>query len=57
MAGKGTKRMVLLVDYEPEITLTLKLGLEVNGLFVVYVFNDPEMALKSFRPNLYPNID
>jgi hypothetical protein len=57
LAGKGIKRMVLLVGYEPEIILALKLGLEVNRMFVVYVFNDPEMALKSFRLNLYPNID
>ena len=53
LASRGTKSRVLLVDDEPDITLTLKLGLEVNGLFGVDVFNDPEVALKSFRLDKY----
>jgi CheY-like chemotaxis protein len=43
----------LVVDNEPDITLTLKAGLETVGLFDVDAFNDPEVALKSFKPDFY----
>jgi DNA-binding response OmpR family regulator len=43
----------LVVDDEPDITLTLKAGLEIVGLFAVDMFNDPESALKSFKPDFY----
>jgi CheY-like chemotaxis protein len=43
----------LVVDDEPDITLTLEAGLETVGLFDVDTFNDPESALKSFKPNYY----
>jgi two-component system response regulator VanR len=43
----------LAVDDEPVITLTVKTGLEANGLFQVDTFNDPEVALSSFKPGLY----
>jgi CheY-like chemotaxis protein len=43
----------LVVDDEPDITLTLKAGLETVGIFDVDVFNDPELALKSFKPDFY----
>jgi DNA-binding response OmpR family regulator len=42
-----------VVDDNPDITLTVKTGLEANGLFEVDTFNDPELALSSFKPGLY----
>jgi DNA-binding response OmpR family regulator len=47
------KRMILAVDDNPDITLTVKAGLEASGLFQVDRFNDPEVALSSFKPGLY----
>jgi hypothetical protein len=47
------KRWILAVDDEPDITLTVKAGLEATGLFQVDTFNDPELALSSFKPRLY----
>jgi two-component system, OmpR family, response regulator ChvI len=44
---------ILVVDDEPDITLTLKAGLEIVGLFDVDTFNDPESVLKSFKPDFY----
>jgi CheY-like chemotaxis protein len=43
----------LVVDDEPDITLTLKAGLQTVGLYDVDAFNDPESALKSFKPDFY----
>ena len=43
----------MVVDDEPDITLTLEVGLENVGLFGVDTFNDPESALKSFKPDFY----
>jgi DNA-binding NtrC family response regulator len=43
----------LVVDDDPDITLTLKAELEIVGLFDVDMFNDPESALKSFKPDFY----
>ena len=42
------KRKVLIVDDEPDITLTLRIGLEDNG-FEVYTFNNPIEALSNFK--------
>jgi DNA-binding response OmpR family regulator len=53
LSGQGTKRRILVVDDELDITLTLKAGLEIVGLFGVDAFNDSELALKSFKPNVY----
>ena len=47
------KRKILLVDDEPDLTLTLKVGLEDCGLFEVDAFNDPELALSAFKPGKY----
>jgi DNA-binding response OmpR family regulator len=52
LASQGTKRRILAIDDEPDITLMLKLGLEDGG-FDVDAFSDPELALSSFRPGLY----
>jgi DNA-binding response OmpR family regulator len=43
---------ILLVDDEPAITSTLKLGLEHHG-FQVDDFNDPKKALAEFKANRY----
>ena len=53
MVGQGTKRRVLLIDNEPDITTTLQVGLTEGGDFDVDAFTDPFSALKCFRPNLY----
>jgi DNA-binding response OmpR family regulator len=50
---QNSQGRILVVDDEPDITLTLKAGLEVVGLFAVDMFNDPESALKSFKPDFY----
>ena len=65
LASQDTKRRILLVDNEPDITVTLQVGLEEGG-FDVDAFTDPLLALKSFKPNSHdlvlidivmPNID
>ena len=43
----------MAVDDNPDITFTVKTGLEASGLFKVDTFNDPEIALSSFKPALY----
>jgi DNA-binding response OmpR family regulator len=42
----------MIVDDEPDIALTLETILRDNG-FEVYSFNDPLVALKSFKANVY----
>ena len=42
------RRILLVVDDEPDITLPFSLGLEDNG-FVVDAFNDPLLALGAFK--------
>jgi DNA-binding response OmpR family regulator len=42
----------LVVDNEPDITITLQIGLEAGG-FDVDAFTDPKLALSSFKPGLY----
>lgn len=52
---------ILIIDYEPDVTLTLKIGLQVyyyhdnerRRRFEVYSYNDPEIALSKFKPNFY----
>jgi CheY-like chemotaxis protein len=52
-------RRILIVDDEPDVTLTLKVGLEVyhyhdnERRFEVYSYNAPEVALSKFKPNFY----
>jgi|SRR5215204_1375283 DNA-binding response OmpR family regulator len=46
-----TKR-ILLIDDEPDITFTIKDMLEDNG-FEVDSFNDPILALNSYKSNFY----
>jgi two-component system, OmpR family, response regulator ChvI len=46
------KNRILVVDDEPDITLTLKMALQVNG-FVVDTYNDPLLVLSIFKANSY----
>jgi two-component system, OmpR family, response regulator ChvI len=46
---------ILIVDDEPDITSSLKIGLERHG-FQVDAFNDPKKALAEFKPNRYDMI-
>lgn len=52
-------KRVLIVDDDPDITLTFKKGLEAenekssNLFFEVITYNDPINALSEFKPNLY----
>jgi DNA-binding response OmpR family regulator len=43
----------LVVDDQPDITLTVEVELEEQGLFDVDTFTDPELALSSFKPGIY----
>ena len=52
MASIHSRKGILVVDDELDITLTLQVGLEDGG-FDVEAFNDPELALSSFKPGLY----
>jgi CheY-like chemotaxis protein len=52
LTSQSTKGRIFVVDDEPDITLTLEAGLKIVGLFDVDTFNDPELALKSFKPSL-----
>ena len=42
------RRILLVVDDEPDITFAFSMGLEDNG-FVVDAFNDPLLALEAFK--------
>jgi two-component system, OmpR family, response regulator ChvI len=51
--GSKTKRpRIFLVDDDPDISLTFKVGLEEHG-FLVDVFNDPIVALSNFKTGTY----
>jgi DNA-binding response OmpR family regulator len=53
LTAENSKARVLVVDDNPDITLTVKTGLEASGLFEVDTFNDSELAVSSFKPGLY----
>jgi DNA-binding response OmpR family regulator len=44
---------ILFIDDEKDITFTIKIILEQTGLFFVDSINDPDLALKRFKPNFY----
>jgi DNA-binding response OmpR family regulator len=52
MKSKQSKKRILIVDDEPDITESFGIALEDSG-FEVDKFSDPAIALASFRPNLY----
>ncbi len=47
-----SKKKILLVDDEPDITDSLKIGLEDNG-FVVDTYTDSLSALSDFKTDVY----
>jgi DNA-binding response OmpR family regulator len=51
--SQNGKKRILAVDDNSDITVTIKTGLEDSGLYLVDTFNDPELALTSFKPGLY----
>jgi DNA-binding response OmpR family regulator len=53
LTSRNTKRRILVVDDQPDLTITLKIGLEEGGGFDVDAFTDPELALSSFKPGKY----
>jgi DNA-binding response OmpR family regulator len=53
LTSQNIKRRILVVDDLPDITITLKVGLEEVGGFEVDTFTDPEQALSLFKPDLY----
>jgi DNA-binding NtrC family response regulator len=44
---------ILFIDDEKDVTFAMKIILEETGLYHVCTFNDPESALKKFKPNFY----
>jgi DNA-binding response OmpR family regulator len=54
LVSQGTKSSrILVVDEERDIIITLQVGLEEDAGFDVDAFTDPELALSSFKPDLY----
>jgi DNA-binding response OmpR family regulator len=51
-AKSKTDGRILIVDDEPDITESFGLALEDSG-FEVDKYNDPAVALASFKPNVY----
>jgi DNA-binding NtrC family response regulator len=49
----STTKNILFIDDEKDVTLTVKTVIEETGLFHVDTFNDPDLALKRFKPNFY----
>jgi DNA-binding response OmpR family regulator len=49
---KTEKKKILFVDNEPDMTTMLKMALGHAG-FTVDIFNNPLLALKNFKLNLY----
>jgi len=47
------KKRILIVDDEPDITLTIRIALESTGLYEVYTFNEPLKALANFKAHSY----
>jgi two-component system catabolic regulation response regulator CreB/two-component system response regulator ChvI len=46
------KKKILFVDDEPDMTTMLRMALERVG-FSIDIFNDPVLALESFKPERY----
>ena len=46
-------KRILVVDDDPDITLTFKIGLEDDKSFEVYAYTDPLEALSKFKPDFY----
>jgi len=50
--AKWRRSRIILVDDEPDITFSFNIGLEDYG-FAVDAYNDPLLALSSFKVGLY----
>jgi DNA-binding NtrC family response regulator len=48
-----TTKNILFIDDEKDVTFAMKIILEETGLYHVGTFNDPESAVKKFKPNFY----
>jgi two-component system, OmpR family, response regulator ChvI len=46
------KQRILVVDDDPDVSLTMKVALKDEG-FEVDTFDSPQLALSSFKPNFY----
>jgi CheY-like chemotaxis protein len=46
-------KRILIVDDDPDITLTFKIGLEDDKSFEVYTYTDSLEALSNFKPHFY----
>jgi|SRR5215216_1067312 CheY-like chemotaxis protein len=46
-------KRILVVDDDPDITLTFKIGLEDDKSFEVYAYTDPLEVLLNFKPHFY----
>ena len=50
-------KRILIVDDDPDITLTFKVGLDGyyynKRLFEVYTYSNPVLALSEFKPHFY----
>ena len=53
IVNKRSKKRLLIIDDEPDITLTFKISLESTGLFEVYTFDEPLKALANFKAHFY----
>jgi CheY-like chemotaxis protein len=53
IASQSSSYNILVVDDEPDITTTFKIGLENNHFAVVDAYNDPTLALSNFKPDFY----
>lgn len=53
MNFKNSKKKILLVDDDPDITTSFSLSLEDTGLFEVETYNDSVKALSNFKANSY----
>ena len=51
-ADRPSGRKILLVDDEPDVLFAVRLALEKGG-FVVHAYENPEHALKEYRPGSY----
>ena len=53
-------KRILIVDDDPDITLTFKVGLDDyyydKRRFEVYTYNNPALALSEFKPNFYDSL-
>jgi DNA-binding response OmpR family regulator len=52
VSSNNKKRKILFVDDEPDMTSLFRLSLKRAG-FDIDTFNDPLLALESFKPNKY----